>query len=87
MKYADLIIVYKICVRGLSEKDVKRCIQNIEDNIVIKSNDNLKIIHYIVPVHKEYEHPIDVINPNNIKNEAVEKLLEDLLTELTFKDI
>ena len=61
MKYADLIIVYKICVRGLSEEAAKQYIKKIEDNLIIRSNDNLKVIHYLVPVYKEYEHPIDVI--------------------------
>ena len=80
-----LIIVYKICVKNMTNDQAKEYINNIQENVIKNANDS-SFIHYLVPVYKEYEHPIDVINPNNIKNDAVEKLLEDLLTELTFKE-
>ena len=84
MKKGDLIIVYKICVGNIPTKDIQAVLSKTIENLkFLKSHTD--IIQYFIPVHKESERPVEVIDTNNIDNSAY-GLLEELLNEIAYKN-
>lgn len=80
MKKGDLIIVYKVYVGSLdNEKDIKDILNAMTEKF---SFVNPNVIQYFVPVHKESEHPVEVIDTSEIKTDVL-TLLEGLLEEIS----
>lgn len=81
MKKGDLIIVYKVCVGSLyNEKDIKDILNAMTEKFSFVNSPN--VIQYFVPVHKESEHPVEVIDTSEIKTDVL-TLLEELLKEIS----
>ena len=88
MKKGDLIIVYKVFVGGylneFNDEDVKKMLKDTTERLNVSNSDG--IVSYVVPVHYEPEHPIEVIDTLNV-NTNVLKLLEELLYEKMIDNI
>lgn len=81
MKRGDLIIVYKVYVGSLSDKDVQAEIKNVAENFSLKDSPN--IVQYFIPVNTESEHPIEVIDTSNVRTDIL-SLLEELIEKYRY---
>ena len=78
MKKGDLIIVYKVYVGNVPEKNQEDYVTKIATELKSLTSDN--VIEYFIPVVNEPEHPIEVIDTNNVQTNVLQ-LLENLLEE------
>ena len=78
MKKGDLIIVYKIYVGSIPPEEITDYMIKITEEFSFVNSDG--IIQYFIPVSKEDEHPIEVIDTNNVQTNVL-SLLENLLIE------
>ena len=78
MKKGDLIIVYKIYVGSIPPEEITDYMKKITEEFNFVNSDG--IIQYFIPVSKEDEHPIEVIDTNNVQTNVL-SLLENLLIE------
>lgn len=76
MKKGDLVFIYKIYVGDVEPKSQIDYVKTISEEFKFNNSDN--VVQYFIPVVDVPEHPVEVIDTNNVTTDVL-SVLEELL--------
>ena len=76
MKKGDLVFIYQIYVGNVEKGEQIDYVKTISENFNFNKSDN--VVQYFIPVVDVPEHPVEVIDTNNVTTDVL-TVLEELL--------